>query len=243
MSPTMSSGPHILLVEDERSIREPLARFLQQKNFRVTAANDAQLARQLLATGSFDLAILDIMMPGEDGLSLARFIRANGSLPIIMLTARSDDVDRIVGLEIGADDYLGKPFNPHELVARIRAVLRRSDRRSLDADESEQAGGYRFGPWFLDVGSRALTNGETRQSLTDSEFQLLEAMVSRAGRVLSRDQLLDLTKHRQHQPFDRAIDNLILRLRRRIEEVPSDPMLIRTVYGAGYVFAAEVERI
>ena len=239
----MSSGPHILLVEDERSIREPLARYLQKENFRVTSASDSQLARQMLAAGSFDLAILDIMMPGEDGLSLARYIRANGSLPIIMLTARSEDVDRIVGLEMGADDYLGKPFNPRELVARIRAVLRRSGQHGVGAEGADRVAGYRFGIWFLDIGNRALSKGEERQPLTESEYQLLEALVTRPGRVLSRDQLLDLTKHRDQQPFDRAIDNLILRLRRRIEEDPSDPTLIRTVYGAGYVFAAEVERI
>lgn len=232
-----------MLVEDERSIRDPLTRFLQQQNFRVTAASDARLARQLLTAGSFDLAVLDIMMPGEDGLSLARFIRANGRLPIIMLTARSDDVDRIVGLEIGADDYLGKPFNPRELVARMRAVLRRSDRANAVGDAADPIAGYRFGPWFLDVRGRALSNGETRQGLTDGEFQLLETLVTRAGRVLTRDQLLDLTKQREREPFDRAIDNMILRLRKRIEDNPSDPHFIRTVYGVGYVFAGEVERI
>jgi len=243
MIATMPSGPHILLVEDERSIREPLVRYLQQQNFRITAAGDAQLARQLLSAGAFDLAILDIMMPGEDGLSLARFIRANGSLPIIMLTARSEDVDRIVGLEIGADDYLGKPFNPRELVARIKAVLRRSRSRSGGGEPADAPGGYRFGPWFLDVRGRALSKGEDRQSLTEGEYQLLEALIARAGRVLTRDQLLDLTRQRDRDPFDRSIDNMILRLRKRIEDDPSEPNIIKTVYGAGYVFAAEVERI
>jgi two-component system OmpR family response regulator len=240
---TMSSGPHILLVEDERSIREPLVRYLQQQHFRVSAASEAGHARQLLSAGSFDLAILDIMMPGEDGLSLARFIRATGSLPVIMLTAKSDDVDRIVGLEIGADDYLGKPFNPRELVARIKSVLRRTQSHRVGDEPADNAGGYRFGPWFLDVRGRALSRGEDRQSLTEGEFQLLEAMLARAGRILTRDQLLDLTKQRDREPFDRSIDNMVLRLRKRIEDDPSEPSFIRTVYGAGYVFAADVERI
>lgn len=238
----MTDGPHILLVEDERSIREPLARYLQKEKLRVTAAADAAQARKLLKDGAFDLAILDIMMPGEDGLSLARFIRANGNLPIIILTARSEDVDRIVGLEMGADDYLGKPFNPRELVARIRAVLRRGGNAAPSVADDRSSSGYRFGHWFLDVNNRTLSDGAERQSLTEGEFQLLEALVSRAGRVLSRDQLLDLTRHRDSQPFDRAIDNMILRLRKRIEKDPANPELIRTVYGAGYIFAAEVER-
>lgn len=239
----MSTGPHLLIVEDERAIREPLARLLARDGFRITAVEHAAAARAAMAAGHFDLAILDIMMPGEDGLSLARSIRASSPLPIILLTARAEDIDRIIGLEIGADDYMAKPFNPRELTARIRAVLRRTGLASLSGDEADKPSGYRFGNWFLDTRARLLRRGEERAVLTEGEFQLLEVLVSRAGRVLSRDQLLDLTKHRSGQPFDRAVDNMILRLRKRIEPDPTRPGLIRTVYGAGYVFAGEVEKI
>lgn len=238
----MTKAPHLLLVEDERSIREPLVRLLEREQFRVTAVEDANRARDELAAGAFDLAILDIMMPGEDGLSLTRFIRSQSPLPIILLTARSEDIDRIVGLEIGADDYLGKPFNPRELVARIRAVLRRSESTgAISVEPGPQ--GFRFGAWFLDSRARQLNHRHEQVPITDGEFRLLEAMLARAGRVLSRDQLLDLTHHRSAEPFDRAIDNMVFRLRRRIEPDPSQPEMIRTVHGAGYVFAGVVERV
>ena len=239
----VSTGPHLLLVEDERSIRDPLARLLAKESFRVTAVENAASARQKLNDGAFDLAIVDIMMPGEDGLSLTRFIRAQSALPVILLTARTEDIDRIVGLEIGADDYLGKPFNPRELTARIRAVLRRTGARQDQVAEEEQTRSYRFGEFILDGPRRQLRRGDEATKLTEGEFRLLEAMLSRPGRVLTRDQLLDLTRHRSQEPFDRSIDNMVLRLRKRIEHDPSSPILIHTVYGAGYVFTGTVERV
>jgi len=239
----VTTGPHLLLVEDERSIRDPLARLLAKENFRVTAVEDAAAARDLLPNAAFDLAVIDIMMPGEDGLSLTRFIRAQGALPVILLTARTEDIDRIVGLEIGADDYLGKPFNPRELTARIRAILRRTEPASTTQRAPDSLKGYRFGEFVLDCQRRQLRRGDHAGKLTDGEFRLLEAMVSRPGRVLSRDQLLDLTRRRSQEPFDRSIDNMVRRLRKRIEEDPSQPEFIQTVYGAGYVFTGAVERV
>ena len=233
--------PHLLLVDDEASIRKPLAAVLGKAGYRVTSAQDAVEARAHLQAGAFDLAILDIMMPGEDGLSLARFIRATGDLPIILLTARSEEIDRIVGLEMGADDYLAKPFNPRELTARIAAILRRSQ-RSVSAGEEREA--FRFGPWVLDVTRRRLANVDgTEVSLTGGEFLLLEVLVQRPGIPLSRDQLLDLTRGREAGPFDRAIDNAISRLRRKIEADPKTPEFIKTVHAAGYVLAAKVTRL
>lgn len=240
---TASPAPHLLLVDDEASIRKPLATVLGRAGYRVTTAADAAEARARLLVGSFDLAILDIMMPGEDGLSLARFIRAGSDLPIILLTARAEDIDRIVGLEMGADDYLAKPFNPRELTARIAAILRRSQ-RSVAAPEGAGEGAYRFGPWILDPTQRRLLRDDGHEvPLTGGEFALLEALVQRPNVTLSRDQLLDLTKGREAGPFDRAIDNAVSRLRRKIEADPKVPEYIKTVHAAGYVLAARVSRL
>lgn len=238
----MASGAHLLLVEDERSIREPLARLLEREGFRVSQAADAARARQLLPDGDFDLAILDIMMPGEDGLSLARFIRVSGPLPVILLTARAEEIDRIIGLEMGADDYLVKPFNPRELVARIRAVLRRSQMPAIQP-VGDKPSGYRFDEYLLDTGARLLRRGGDEIDLPGGEYRLLLALVERPGRVLTRDQLLDLVHGRSGEPFDRSIDNAVMRLRRRIEHDPAAPRLIKTVHGSGYVLTAEVERL
>lgn len=236
-----ASQPHLLLVDDEPSIRKPLATVLGNAGYRVTTAADAAEARAQLQVAAFDLAILDIMMPGEDGLSLARFIRANGDLPIILLTARAEDIDRIIGLEMGADDYLAKPFNPRELTARIAAIPRRSQRH-VSADAAQQA--YQFGPWILDATKRRLTHTDgTDVPLTSGEFALLEALVQRPNIPLTRDQLLDLTKGREAGPFDRAIDNAISRLRRKIEVDPKTPEYIKTVHAAGYVLAAAVKQL
>ena len=236
-----TNRPHLLLVDDEPSIRRPLAAVLEKAGYRVTAAADAGEARAQLQAGAFDLAILDIMMPGEDGLSLARFIRANGDLPIILLTARAEDIDRIVGLEMGADDYLAKPFNPRELTARIAAILRRSQ-RVVSAHHAGDA--FQFGPWILNTGQRRLSRDDgTEIPLTSGEFLLLEALVQRPNIPLSRDQLLDLTKGREAGPFDRAIDNAVSRLRRKIEADPKAPEYIKTVHAAGYVLAASVKRL
>lgn len=237
----MTTRPHVLLVEDEPSIREPLARYLEREGFRVTHVADAARAREQLAAAAIDLAILDLMLPGEDGLSLARFIRATGSLPVLMLTARSEDIDKIVGLEMGADDYLTKPFNPRELVARIRAILRRG---SGTAVETGDAPTYAFASFVLRTGPRTLATIEgTEVELTGGEYALLKALVERPGRTLSRDQLLDLTQGREAGVFDRAIDNGISRLRRKIEANPAHPTIIKTIHAAGYVLAGEVRRL
>ena len=230
--------PHLLIVEDEPAIRTPLQRYLEKEGMRVTAVGDAAAARDALAGGAFDAAVLDIMMPGEDGLSLARSIRAEGNLPILFLSAKAEDIDRIVGLEMGADDYLTKPFNPRELLARIKAILRRTgaDRE----DDKAETEAYRFEGFTLDATRQTLSRNDAAIELTSGDFRLLLALVQRPARVLTRDQLLDLTTGREAGPFDRAIDNAVLRLRKKLGE--DGPRLIRTVHGAGYSFAAEVER-
>jgi two-component system, OmpR family, response regulator len=239
----MAGDPHILLVDDERDIREPLAAYLSRNNVRVTKAENAAAARQMLSAYAIDLVLLDIMMPGEDGLSLAGFIRATTSIPIILLTAKAEEMDRVVGLEIGADDYVVKPFSPRELLARIKAVLRRvgeSDRpvRAPDTDS------YGFGRWILKSGERELVGEDgVAIALSTGEYNLLHAFVTHPRRVLSREQLLDLSQGRELAAFERSIDNHISRLRRKIEDDPSDPKLIKTVWGGGYTLAAEVRRL
>ena len=237
----MAEEPHILLVDDERDIRDPLASYLGKNGVRVTKAENAAAARQALSAYAIDLVLLDIMMPGEDGLSLAGFIRATTNVPVILLTARAEEMDRVVGLEIGADDYVTKPFSPRELLARIRAVLRRAgeDRvRPPDADT------YGFGPWVLKSGERELI-GEDNVAipLSTGEYNLLHAFVTHPRRVLSRDQLLDLSQGRELAAFERSIDNHISRLRKKIEADPSNPKLIKTVWGGGYMLAAEVRKL
>lgn len=227
--------PHLLLVEDEAAIRVPLKRLLEREGYRVTDVGDAAKARDELAKGAYALAILDIMLPGEDGLSLARSIREKGGLPILFLSARAEDIDRIVGLEMGADDYVTKPFNPRELVARIKAILRRAE----PVETVPETGGYRFGDFRLDTVRQALEREGEAITLTGGDYRLLLVMVERAGRTLSRDQLLDLTKGRQADPFDRAIDNAVMRLRKKLGE--TGPDLIKTVHGLGYSFAGQVE--
>ncbi|MBZ6379988.1 DNA-binding response regulator [Pacificimonas flava] len=240
----MTSRPHLLLVEDEPSIRAPLAAFLHKNGYRVSEAKDAAEARTLLPAHAIDLVILDIMMPGEDGLSLARFIRANGDLPIIMLTAMTEDTDKIVGLEMGADDYLAKPFNPRELLARIRAILRRSAQGGRSGAEASPGTKYLFEGFAFDIESRQLTGPDGEAiPLTTGEYDLLKVLVTRPGRVLSRDQLLDLTRGREAHAFDRAVDNTVSRLRKKIEDDPKTPRLIQTVHGAGYTFACTPERV
>ncbi len=187
-----------------------------------------------IAEEAFDLIILDLMLPGEDGLSLAKRLRSRGSLPIVMLSACGEDVDRIVGLEVGADDYLAKPFNPRELLARVRAVLRRSQNTPQPVQD-ERA----FGPYVLDVESRRLTCNGQEIPLTTGEFTLLSIFTANPNQVLSRDRLLQLLKGYEHQPFDRSIDVRITRLRRKIEVDPTAPTYVRTVWGEGYLFAPD----
>jgi two-component system OmpR family response regulator len=235
----LSASPHILVVDDARDIRDPLVRYLAQNGFRATAADGAAAARRILKNNAIDLIVLDIMMPGEDGLSLTRSIRTETDIPIILLTARAEDVDRIVGLELGADDYVSKPFNPRELAARITAVLRRAN--SLPARQrGAKALRIRFDRWVFDTGQRELTGEDgVAVPLSSGEFKLLSALMERPGVSLTRDQLLDITQGRNADSFDRAIDNTVSRLRRKIELDPKNPRIIKTVWGGGYAFVAE----
>lgn len=234
--------PRVIVVEDEGDIREPLARYLTRNHFRVTAVGTAEAARQALAAGACDLLLVDIMLPGEDGLSLTREVLATTDIPVLLVTARTEMADRLAGLDLGADDYICKPFDARELVARMRTVLRRVRRTSatLDAPASQR---FSFGDWTLETATRALRRGDgTPRPLTSGEYRLLHALVSSPGRVLSREQLLDLTLGRDAEPFDRSIDNQISRLRRRLEDDPRNPHWIRTVWGAGYMLDAKVAR-
>jgi len=236
----MQESAHLLIVDDDREIRDLLTRFLQKHGFRVTAAADGREMMHAFDGGRFDLVVLDLMMPGEDGLSLCQKVRARSPVPVIMLTAMGEETDRIVGLEVGADDYVTKPFNPRELLARIKAVLRRTQTASPAAAEG---GRFHFADWILDVPQRSLSSADGDEAdLTSGEFDLLQVMVERPNRVLSRDQLLDLTKGRAATPFDRSIDVLLSRLRRKIEPDPKVPRLLKTVRGGGYMLSATVEK-
>lgn len=235
--------PHILLVDDERSIREPLAVYLTKQGFRVTQADGAEAARTRMAAYAIDLVILDIMMPGEDGLSLTRHIRATTNIPVILLTAKSEETDRIVGLEMGADDYVVKPFSPRELATRAKVILRRATGGGQPV-RAPDAGSYAFSDWVLKAGERALVDRDgVSLPLSTGEYNLLLALVTHPRQVLTRDQLLDLTQGREAAAFDRAIDNQVSRLRRKIEDDPKNPDLIKTVWGGGYTLAAEVTRL
>jgi len=238
----MDGKPHILVVDDHRDIRELVGRYLAKNGFRTSTAEDAEAARTVLRNGAVDLVVLDIMMPGEDGLSLCRHLRESTLVPVILLTAMAEETDRIVGLEIGADDYLTKPFNPRELLARIRSVLRRTQALPPSREPSRD-GVYRFAGWTLDPARRELTDADgVAVPLSTGEFRLLVAFLDRPGVVLSRDQLLDITRGREAVPFDRSVDNQVSRLRRKIEPDPKVPVLIKTVWGGGYSFGGDVER-
>jgi len=238
----MDTNPHILVVDDNAEIRELLERFLSDHGYRVSSAVDGKQMKRVLADAAIDLLILDLMLPGEDGLTLCRNLRANSNLPVIMLTAMGEDTDRIVGLEMGADDYLAKPFNPRELLARIKAVLRRSN--SLPEHHPEElADEIRFNDWRLSLDRHELFDPEgILVSLSTAEFTLLSAFATHPGRVLSREQLLDLARGRESRLFDRAIDTLVSRLRRKLNDDPKQPEIIKTVRGDGYLFAAKVEK-
>ena len=231
----------LLLVDDEATLREPLAEYLTGQGFDVREAESAAAARSLLGSETPDLVLLDIMMPGEDGLSLCRHLVEARKLPVILLTARGEAMDRIIGLEIGADDYVTKPFEPRELVARIRSVLRRADRApETPADELS----YCFEGWTLDPLKHRLTDPEgTLVPISTAEFRMLRAFCDHPRRVLDRDQLLDMVQGREAHLFDRAVDNQVSRLRRKIEADTRDPQFIQTVRGGGYRFAADVTRV
>ena len=239
----MTQPPHILIVDDHRDIRDALVKYLEKNGMRATSAANAVALDAAMKVGQFDLIVLDVMMPGEDGLSVCRRLRAQGDIPILMLTALGDETDRIVGLEVGADDYLPKPFNPRELLARIKAILRRSDRGGVVGGS---LAGHRlaFDRWVLDTDRRTLTDDNGIEvSLTTAEFRLLTVFLERPRFVLSREQLLDLTSGRAAQVFDRTIDNQISRLRRKIEADSAKPVLIATVWGGGYSLAADVSAL
>jgi two-component system OmpR family response regulator len=235
--------PHILVIDDDREIRDLLAKFLERQHFRVTTARDAREARRIWPNGHFQLVVLDLMLPGESGLDFARWLRTQSPVPIVMLTALGEETDRIIGLELGADDYLSKPFNPRELLARIRAVLRRVGEPS-EKPEDKPIRGLHFAGWTLEPTRRRLLNPDSAEvPLTGGEYDLLVALVDRANKVLTRDMLLDLLRGRQAGPFDRAIDVAISRLRRKLEDDGRHAQLIKTVRGGGYVLAAEVTRV
>jgi len=239
----MEPGPHILVVDDDRDIRDLIARFLARHGLRVTTARDGVEMSKMLDERRIDLVVLDLMLPGEDGLALTRKLReARSQMPIVMLTAMGEDTDRIVGLEMGADDYLAKPFNPRELLARIKAVLRRAQ-GGEDAPAAPKGVRVVFDGWTLDLATRDLTSPDgVMIGLSAGEFGLLQVFVEHPRRVLSRDQLLDFARGRTAAPFDRSIDIQVSRLRRRLGDDARDPQLIKTVRGGGYLFTAQVDR-
>jgi two-component system OmpR family response regulator len=237
----MATPDHVLIVDDDTEIRSLLREYLQKQGYRVTAVADGRGLRAAVETSRPDVIILDLMLPGEDGLVLCRDLRARSDVPIIMLTARGDETDRIVGLELGADDYLPKPFNPRELLARIKSVLRRA--RSLPANLKPVAAGlFRFAGWTLDAATRNLISpAGVVVALSGTDFRLLKIFLDHPNRVLTRDQLIDLMLSRDAGPYDRAIDVQVSRLRHRLDEDAKEPAIIKTVRGQGYVFAAQVE--
>ena len=240
-TPEDTSATPLLLVDDERSLREPLVDYLVGQGFVVLEAESAAAARSLLREHRADLALVDIMMPGEDGLSLTRHLIEAQKLPTILLTAMGEATDRIVGLEIGADDYVTKPFEPRELVARIRSVLRRAGRHSPEREDEDAP--YLFEGWLLDPLKQRLTDpGGAVIPISTAEFRMLRAFLDHPRAVLDRDRLLDMVQGREAHLFDRAVDNQVSRLRRKIEEDSRHPQFIQTVRGGGYRFSADVTR-
>jgi DNA-binding response OmpR family regulator len=229
------NNKHLLVVDDDPGLRELLQQYLSEQGYSVDTVADGSAMERHLAEHVADLVILDLMLPGEDGLTLARKLRMRGGQPIIILSARGEDVDRIIGLEVGADDYLAKPFNPRELLARIRAVLRRREGGDTRMEDSAHEV-FRFGPFSLDLHSRNLSREGADIPLTAGEFSLLRIFVEHPNRVLSRDNLMDLLKGYERTPFDRSIDVRVTRLRRKIEDDPATPVYVRTVWGEGYLF-------
>ena len=241
----VTDGPHILVVDDDRRVRNLLRRYLTDEGFRVSVAEDGETMRRRIAESAVDLVFLDLILPGDDGLTLARHLRATSDVPIIMLTGKGKMVDRVIGLEMGADDYIAKPFHLREVLARLRTVLRRSAGRSTrPAEPLADAGDrLRFEGWELHLGKRELNAPDGRQvSLTTAEFGLLAAFAGNPTRVLDRDRLMDLTRNRDWTPFDRSIDSQVARLRKKLETDPKNPRLIKTVRGVGYVFTPTVEK-
>ncbi len=227
----------LLVVDDDPEILELTQAYLSQQGFVVDCVESGEAMNAFLADNSVDLIILDLMLPGEHGLNLARKLKSDGDVPIIIVSAQGDDVDRIVGLEVGADDYLAKPFNPRELLARVRAVLRRSRRPfQPQADGAEQV---QFGPFTLDTASHQLQRDGTQVPLTSGEFDLLAILADHPNKVLHRDRILDLLTGAERSPFDRSIDVRVTRLRSKIEPDPSNPVYIKTIWGKGYMFCPD----
>lgn len=241
----MAQQLHIAVVDDEADVREALEEFLASRGYAVTTADSGSALRRIMAERPADLVLLDLNMPGEDGLTLARYLRQDTTAAVIMLTATANVVDRIVGLEVGADDYIAKPFDLHEVLARVRSVLRRTVSPSAasqpaPAPAAPRADEIRIGRFTLNLSSRRLFNGDGSQvPLTGMEFNLLKALATHPNKVLNRDQILDLAHGQDWEPFDRSIDVRILRIRRKIESDPERPRFIRTVRGAGYMFVPE----
>jgi len=239
-SRTAQKPQRLIVVDDDGRIRDLLRRYLTQEGFEVALAEDARALDRLLLREHADLIVLDLMMPGEDGLSICRRLRARqDQTPIIMLTAKGDDVDRIVGLEIGADDYLGKPFNPRELLARVNAVLRRRPAREAPGAPALLGEKVVFGPFEFDLALRKLTRDGDAMALTTGEFSMLKALVRHPRQPLSRDKLAQLARGRDFEPFDRSLDVQISRLRKILEQDPAQPRFIQTVWGVGYVFVPD----
>jgi DNA-binding response OmpR family regulator len=235
----MNSGSqHLLIVDDEPKLRKLVTAYLSREGFRVDAVEDGAAMDRYLSRHEVDLVILDLMLPGEDGLSIGRRLRQQFDMPIIILSARGEELDKIVGLEMGADDYLSKPFNPRELLARIRSVLRRCHSSSSDS-VSASATVLHFGQFSLDVEKHQLCKNEQEIPLTSGEFTLLRVFLENQNRVLNRDNLLEKTKGYQHSPLDRSVDVCVGRLRKKIEKNPAEPEFLRTVWGAGYLFTAD----
>jgi two-component system OmpR family response regulator len=236
----MNTQDHVLVVDDDEEIRSLLRDYLQKNGYRVTAAGDGKGMWQEFEAARPDIVVLDVMLPGDDGLTLCRDLRARSEIPIIMLTARGEETDRIVGLEMGADDYLPKPFNPRELLARVKSVLRRA--RTLPENlQPDTARSMRFAGWSLDIATRNLRSpAGVVVALSGTEFKLLRIFLAHPNRVLNRDQLIDLMLSRDATPFDRSIDVQVSRLRHRLDDA-AEPAIIKTVRGEGYVLAVTVE--
>jgi two-component system OmpR family response regulator len=236
----MTDLPHILVVDDDREIRTLLSDYLQKNGYRATAVAEGKAMRRVLEQSHVDLIVLDLMLPGDDGLKLCRDLRATSQVPVIMLTALGEEIDRIIGLEVGSDDYLTKPFSPRELLGRIKAVLRRSVHTPRDPLESK-VNGYAFAGWRLDTTARSLTHEDGRYvALSGAEFRLLAILLAHPKRVLSRTQLMELLRGRDADPFDRSIDVRISRLRQTLGDDARAPLIIKTVYGEGYVIGVPV---
>jgi DNA-binding response OmpR family regulator len=240
---TERNQEHILVVDDEAAVRTLLRECFEPEGYRVSEARDGAAALALLAAGAVDLITLDLGLGGENGLELARRIRSAHNLPIVMITGKGDTIDRVVGLELGADDYIAKPFHLREVLARVRAVLRRYQAPMAGRVDVPDPVRYRFADWVLDAARRELkaVDGESRE-LSTAEFDLLLIFLDQPGRVLSRDTIMDLLKGHDWTPYDRTIDTLVVRLRRKVEPDPETPRLIKTVRGVGYVFTEEVRR-